>query len=46
MQMLGNFEAKRNLYCILYFLPLSCPKIVPAPLREADIHRHENKFSI
>jgi len=24
---------------ILYFLPPSCPKIVPAPLRGADIYR-------
>jgi len=30
MQMLGNFEVKRNLYFI-YFAP-SCPENVPAPL--------------
>jgi len=32
MQMLSNFGAKRN----LYFLPPSCLKYVPAPLRHID----------
>jgi len=45
IQMLGDFGAKRN-FIILYFLPLPCPKIVSAPLRELIFIDAANKFSI
>jgi len=38
MQMLGNFEAKYSYF--IFSVPLFCPKIIPAPLKGAEIYRH------